>query len=121
MFQAKMVWFLLQAVYLVMLNLCTYESLWIFQSNTFIFLGWLAPAPFITWWLVSTYAAHEKFSYTKLNYFCWSMSDDTSAMVGAIFIYNVHSNVASVARQHSWRLFGLLELHFISHHNETSL
>ncbi|CBY39608.1 unnamed protein product [Oikopleura dioica] len=43
----KFTWFILQAVYLVMLNLCTYNSLSIFQSNMFIWIGWLAPLPFL--------------------------------------------------------------------------
>lgn len=43
----KFTWFILQAIYLVMLNLCTYNSLSIFQSNMFIWIGWLAPLPFL--------------------------------------------------------------------------
>lgn len=43
----KFTWFILQAVYLVMLNLCTYNSLSIFQSNNFIWIGWLTPLPFL--------------------------------------------------------------------------
>ncbi|CAG5096866.1 Oidioi.mRNA.OKI2018_I69.XSR.g14819.t1.cds [Oikopleura dioica] len=43
----KFTWFILQAIYLVMLNLCTYNSLSIFQSNMFIWIGWLTPLPFL--------------------------------------------------------------------------
>ena len=54
-----------------MLNLCTYESLYIFKSNTFVFLGWLIPLPLITYWTISV-ALSQEFSYNEINSeICW--------------------------------------------------
>ena len=64
----KFTWFILQAIYLVMLNLCTYNSLSIFQSNMFIWIGWLAPLPFLAAFVSNFFFSKGSGLTSRLNY-----------------------------------------------------
>ena len=56
-----------KAIYLVMLNLCTYSKLMIFKTNMFIYLGWLPPFFILAINFAIEYVSKENEPYRKFE------------------------------------------------------
>lgn len=87
-----------KAIYLVMLNLCTYSKLLIFKSNIFIYLGWLPPALIMVINTVILYIKFEIEPYRKIE------NAKSKSNLSKCFFHNWIINFLSNINNFCWSL-----------------